>query len=140
MDSPKVFGQMKDVDVLQVVVEESMLKALMADWEASHKPASLSTSCQLSSENFCRLRHLASVSGAIFRHKLPLLMTACVESNAFDHYNDILQYRARVRKKPCSIPAQYAFLNAQNCHKLYSPDLVNLMHVRDPTLLCHRGS
>ena len=66
---------MKDRVVLQIVMEEAMLKTLMAQWEASPEPASLSTSCQLAAESFRRLRDLAGFTGMIFRWMLSPSMT-----------------------------------------------------------------
>ncbi|KAK9840224.1 hypothetical protein WJX74_005856 [Apatococcus lobatus] len=47
----------------QIVVEESVLKSLMAQWEQKQDPASLAASHKLATENFCRLKEVANASG-----------------------------------------------------------------------------
>ena len=49
--------------VLQIVVEESVLKSLLTQWEQNHEPASLAASHKLATENFCRLKEVANTSG-----------------------------------------------------------------------------
>lgn len=63
----------KHLRVLQIVVEESVLKPLMVQWENSHEPASLMTSGQLAAENFCLLSDLAKSQGV---HKVCAFMPA----------------------------------------------------------------
>ena len=49
--------------MLQIVVEESVLKSLLTQWEQHHEPASLAVSHKLATENFCRLKEVANASG-----------------------------------------------------------------------------
>lgn len=49
--------------VMQIVVEESVFKSLMAQWEENNEPASLAASHRLATDNFCRLVEVTNASG-----------------------------------------------------------------------------
>lgn len=63
---------------MQIVVEESVFKSLMAQWEESNEPASLAASHRLATDNFRRLVEVTNASGTSSNIALSMIYPAAL--------------------------------------------------------------